>query len=441
MKSCPYCGTLLEDNAQTCSNCKASLGMSQFPQQNQNSQDSEYGIPAIPYKPNIISYPGYYQQQNFNGQQTPNGGQVFNGQQMPNGYQTPNSGYYQAQQNISANNQTPGKKEKNKRGCCLPLVIVGVIVLILGVIGIGLSGNNSSKQTRKIGEVTNATNSQIVNNNSSNTINENIQTIYKVGDILQDGNMKIVYVASGDYHEDNQFLQPKEGNKYIFLRFVFINEGKTDNSISFYSFNAYADGYACDMHYSTDETLSATLSSGRSTSGDIAFEVPSNATEIEIEYSPNFLSSKKIKFVYEGNKDSGYVLESNTSRTEGAYKVGDVITSNDLKITYLSSETYVSDNMFIQPKSGYHYVSTELEFENIGNSDKTISSLLSFDCYADGKAVDQTYSRDNDISGTIAPGRKIKGTVTFEVPDNAKVIELEYKDNLLISNRIVFTIK
>ena len=132
---------------------------------------------------------------------------------------------------------------------------------------------------------------------------------YRVGDTLHDGNMDIVFVSSGEYLEDNQFMQPKDGNMFIFLEFAFLNTSKTsDSSVSFYSFECYADGYACDAHYADDDTLSATLSAGRSTSGKVYFEVPKNAQQIEVEYEANMWTDRRIKFLYEGNQDSGYVL-------------------------------------------------------------------------------------------------------------------------------------
>ena len=269
-----------------------------------------------------------------------------------------------------------------------------------------------------------------------------VKDVYEVGDVLMDGGMKIVYAASGEYHSDNEFLQPDEGNKYIFFDFAFINQGKSDDSISSFSFEAYADGYAVDSFYGADdEDLSASLSPGRATRGRVFYEVPADAEEIEVEYTPNYLfSSKKIKFRYEGDKDSGFVLEPNTERTEGAYKVGEVYESKKLKVTYLSCADYGSDNMFVQPRDGYHYISLEFEFENLGTGDETVSSL-SFDCYADGISCGATYIRDDDLSVTISAGRKAKGTVTFEVPDQAEVIEAEYSDSLWFSDKVVFTAK
>lgn len=276
---------------------------------------------------------------------------------------------------------------------------------------------------------------------TTNNTKEPVKTEYYVGDTIEDGNTKIVFMSSGEYTEENQLLQPEAGKKYIFLQFAFENTSKkSDTSISFYSFECYADGYAAEMYYSGDNDLSATLSAGRATMGYIFFEVPTDAQEIEVEYTTNIFTAEKIKFIYEGEKDSGYIQPVNTAATEDAYHVGDVVESSRLKITYLSCEEYVSDNMFVTPAEGYCFVSCEFEFENVGSSDEYISSL-SFDCYADGINCKATYIRENDLNATLSTGRKTKGTVTFEVPVDATVIEVEYLSNYWTSNRVVFTVR
>lgn len=332
---------------------------------------------------------------------------------------------------IAANAKTcPACGAKNKKPIFKRWWFIALVVIII-LIAIGGHGGAKPKGTQQIGTV---------GSTKSNEPTPEPKSIYSVGDILQDGNMQIVYVASGDYVSDNEFIQPKDGNKYIFLDFAFINTGTSDTAISFYSFDAYADGYSVDMFYGADDDLSATLSAGRSTTGKIYFEVPSDAKEIEVEYSPNAFLDRKIKFIYEGNQNSGFVLEPNTTRTDDAISVGGIYESSALRISYLSCEKYVSDNMFVQAKPGYHFISLEFEFENLGDSDKLASSF-SFDCYADGMACDSTFIRDDDLQATISAGRKAKGTVTFEVPDAAEVIEAEFNNNVWTSDRVAFTIK
>ena len=105
MKSCPYCGTLLEDNAQICSNCNAPLEMSQFTYQNPNNSAYNYQNPYS--QPSNFGMPSNQYQQINNSQQ-----QYINGQQITNGYQVPNNGYYQPNENISTDTQTPKTIDK-----------------------------------------------------------------------------------------------------------------------------------------------------------------------------------------------------------------------------------------------------------------------------------------------------------------------------------------
>ena len=95
------------------------------------------------------------------------------------------------------------------------------------------------------------------------------------------------------------------------------------------------------------------------------------------------------------------------------------------------------DNMFEQPKDGYHFITCEFEFENVSDSDQIIS-MYSFDCFADGASCEMVFYRDDVINATLSAGRKAKGTVTFEVPVGSSVVEVEYLTNAWTSNRVVF---
>lgn len=316
-----------------------------------------------------------------------------------------------------------------------------VIIVVVQFIAIGILGGNSDNDGTNNDNAITTISNNTERKPEEEPEEETAKTEYYVGDILEDGNTRIVFMSSGDYIEENDLMQPADGKKYIYLQFAFENISKTtDISISFFTFECYADGYAAEMYYGGDDDLSATLSAGRATTGFIYFEVPIDAKEIEVEYETNVFTEEKIKFIFEGSKDSGYKQKLSTTRTEGAYTVGDVAESSNLRITYLSCEEYISDNMFVVPAEGYRFISCEFEFENLGKSDKYISSM-SFDCYADGLSCKGMFYRDDDLTATLSAGRKTKGTVTFEVPIDAEVIEVEYLSNYWTSNRIVFTAK
>ncbi|MEE5993874.1 MAG: DUF4352 domain-containing protein [Oscillospiraceae bacterium] len=345
-----------------------------------------------------------------------------------------------------------------KKSGCLTAV---AIVAGLDILGSCFGNSSASRETAsKVGEVTtpnreessveenaeNPVNSEpvakISDESSNNSVVEEeptpeLQTEYHVGDILQTKDLKIVYVASGEYISNNEFIQPKEGNKYIFLEFYCENISDTDENISSFSFDCYADGYACDATYFSENELSATLSAGRSTTGRVYFEVPINASEIQVEYEVNMWNSEKVFFAFEGEQNSGFVPEENNAGAKEAFHVGDIVQTKDFNIAYLSCGEYTSDNMFITPKDGYHYIYCELECENISGSDQNVS-YFDFDCYADGASCEAFYGMDDALSATISAGRKTKGTVAFEVPLNAQTVEIEFLTNYWTSDRIVF---
>ena len=96
----------------------------------------------------------------------------------------------------------------------------------------------------------------------------------------------------------------------------------------------------------------------------------------------------------------------------------------------------------MQPKKGHIYYRMEFEFENKGDTDQTISSMTSWNCYADGYAAEAAYAvADDEIDATISPGNKATGAVYYEIPKNSKKITLEFETNFWSQDKIVFVSK
>lgn len=321
-------------------------------------------------------------------------------------------------------------------------VVACIGLFSIFALGSGSSDASSSSDAEKVGEIVAATNDATETTSNTPEVSETVenveseQTEYYVGETLSKDGLHITYVSSSNYTSDNQFIQPAEGNKFIRLFFHVDNQSGSDKSVSAFEFNCYADGYECSATY-PDDALSASLSDGRSTDGAVYFEVPIDAMEIEIEYEIDWLNSKKVKFIFEGDKESGLEFENNAQSSEEAFHVGDIIETEDLRISYISADEYKSDNMFIQPSDGNKYVYIQLEVENLSDSDQMIS-YMSFECYADGVACDAFYGMEDALSATLSAGRKAKGTIAYEVPAEAQIIEFEFEDNIWTDSKIIF---
>lgn len=150
-------------------------------------------------------------------------------------------------------------------------------------------------------------------------------------------------------------------------------------------------------------------------------------------------SSSKDK---NSNKKKSNKSSKNNGKTDdNRFHPGDVVEFGDFEIAYMGAEKYKSNNQFIQQKDGYKYVKFYFTFKNTGNSD---SYPGSFGCYVNNKKYDQEYLDGSDESfllQEVSGGREISGSITYEVPKEAKMkdIELEYENNSIWSNKkIIF---
>ncbi len=329
------------------------------------------------------------------------------------------------------------KNNKIVKAVCMLLVLTAFALMAIG------SGSDDGGAS-KVGEVTDEKGNAVTDENGEKVtvklpekVTESTQTEFSVGETLITKSLKVIYLSSGVFESDNEFIQPAEGKQYVYIRLYCENIGSSDESVNVFEFECYADGYSCEACYSMDEELSASLSAGRNTVGTVCFEVPVGAEKIEFEYKPNLFGDTKYVFRYEGVKDGGITPPAVSGETEGAFRVGDIVETKKERISFLSCGEYTSDNMFIQPKEGCRFVYFEFEFENVSDSDTSVSTI-DFHCYANGSACESHYFDEDMLSGTLSPGRKAKGCVYFEVPVDATVIEAEYEENLFTSKKVVF---
>lgn len=148
---------------------------------------------------------------------------------------------------------------------------------------------------------------------------------------------------------------------------------------------------------------------------------------------------EKAKTKTDSEEDSSTETDTD-GEIQNEFKVGDVVETSDLKISFTGADEYTSDNEFLQPEDGNVYYKMDFEFENISDSDQYVSSF-NFKCYADGYDMEQSYMDGMDLDATLSSGKKTKGSVFFEVPEDSKEITLEYETNFWTENKVIFIVK
>ena len=134
--------------------------------------------------------------------------------------------------------------------------------------------------------------------------------------------------------------------------------------------------------------------------------------------------------------------QQSTEPVEKKITAGHSISTKDLKISYLSCNTdFKKYNPYTKPASGNKVIRAEFEFENISSVDQFISGT---ECYADDSKCELFFGTDDssfDAIDTVAPGRKVKAAVYYEVPVNAKTIEIEIDGDFWSNEKIIFEVK
>lgn len=196
-------------------------------------------------------------------------------------------------------------KEKKKGSCLKTILIIVAVIIIIGIIGAALGGSDSedsSPDTTTTTSTDAAEDTESTDEGEQTPEAEEESNIFYPGDVLETDDLKLSYLSCGEYSDDNILIEPGEGNKFVSFEFEFENTGNTDLSVGSFGFNCYADGYEASQALVTSDnslTSIATLSPGRKASGIVVFEVPTDATEIEVEYETNFWTQDKAIFVYQ----------------------------------------------------------------------------------------------------------------------------------------------
>lgn len=181
---------------------------------------------------------------------------------------------------------------KKQKGAAKWVVIVVVAVVIIGALAGGKSGDSpSDSNPKKVGQ------SDSGKTNTENGTESTESKEFVVGDVVETSNLRISFLSAEEYTSDNEFIQPEKGNVFYKMEFEFENISDSDEYVSSYDFNCYADGYDMEQSYMDMMDLDATLSPGKKTKGFVFFQVPKDSKEITLEYETNFWTENKIVFI------------------------------------------------------------------------------------------------------------------------------------------------
>lgn len=137
--------------------------------------------------------------------------------------------------------------------------------------------------------------------------------------------------------------------------------------------------------------------------------------------------------------------KSEDENKEMAFKKGETAELNGVQVT-LTDYKESTGSEYNKPTDGNVFLMTEFEISNNTEKELTVSSVMSFDAYADDYALNFSFSallekEGNQLDGAIASGKKMKGWIGWEVPQDYQNVEIHFTDSVWSNNKFVFLIE
>lgn len=187
-------------------------------------------------------------------------------------------------------NQQGKAKKKDGTGRKVLGIVLGVFCAFMILGALGSTGDSDPK---KVG-----TSDSYVEYNAPQAEDK-----FTVGDIVELSGVQVT-LKSVTESNGEQFFSPDPGNVFLICEFNIENYSSSDVSVSsLMCFEAYIDDYAVNMDLSATTSsdknqLDGTVASGKKMNGVIGYQAPSNWSEIEIRFTPDFWANRDIIFTY-----------------------------------------------------------------------------------------------------------------------------------------------
>ena len=187
-------------------------------------------------------------------------------------------------------------QKNNGKGTAIGGLVCSIVGIITFFLAMFVFTSDDTNDTPKKVSSNEETQIQATENHSTETATEEkVNEPFKVGDTVETEDLRITFLKAEPYTDE--YDEPAKGHEFYKFEFEFVNISDSDQYVSSWDFNCYADGYDMESAYSSeDKDLDATLSAGKKTKGVVCFEIPKDAKDISLEYETNYWSESKVCF-------------------------------------------------------------------------------------------------------------------------------------------------
>ncbi len=135
-------------------------------------------------------------------------------------------------------------------------------------------------------------------------------------------------------------------------------------------------------------------------------------------------------------------VETTKEPEKTEFTVGEIVELKDIVVT-LNNVYETTGKEFFGPSEGNTFIVCEFEIANNSNGDIVVSSLMSFEAYVDDYSTSMSITAMTSVDtpqldGTVAAGKKMRGVIGYEAPEDWSTIEVRFTPDFWSGKDIVF---
>lgn len=303
------------------------------------------------------------------------------------------------------------------------------LLRVLGVSGASVAGctGGSENESQATDTVTTTT-----TDGAKTTTQASAQASVLVGEVVDGEDLSMVVrgvertESLGDYQEADQ------GNTFVVVRLTV----KNTTSDSFLSFSGFLQTtLKDDAGYNYSQTIAATgktltggqLVPGEVSRGDVAYEVPKDASGLTLQFdfqAVSFFEFDRVTVDLDAQADQIADLQQNLEVETHA--VGETVTREQVSVTVNGVEYDEELGTLATAEDDHEYAVVDITTENGTDQQQQISTLLQMlakdgrgNSYSTSITGTSALTRQYEEGTPLAPGEKRRGKLAYEVPKDA----------------------
>lgn len=262
-----------------------------------------------------------------------------------------------------------------------------------------------------------------------------------LGDAVEKYNYALTALSVADPGKPGRLYKAENGKKLIGVEIIVSNVSGDPTSINPLTTSLVdSEGFSYEVQLGTiDSQLSLVyLNPGEKVRGWVGFIIPEKSIPASIKYAKVFLGNQILQASLTP-PPAGHVAitqSSSPAPQKQLPKLGEVVEKAGYSLSATSVEDPAKPGSIYKQKNGYKLIAVEIIFGNVSGDTVAANPLDAFLVDNNGFVYSaELGGRDGQlVVAKLNPGEKVKGWVSFTIPNDAAPASIKYGINALTTN-------